>query len=381
MSLLVLYDDLVLAHNVQEFVGNALIPAMESPARITAIKAALAPLPWIALHAVSCPPTTPPALADVMVAQTHGAGYLAHLQSIWAKFEAAQLVGPADCILAECFPHPRILGASEGPAAPSPAAEPHNLFAKHGFYSFDMSTGIGRGTWPAIRASAHIAVAAAVETFNRASSSSPSPSPPAHDTVVALCRPPGHHCTTDLAGGYCYVNNVVVVQHTLSFLHGRPTRCAVLDIDFHHGNGTQSVFYDRADVLYVSIHGADEYPYFTGRRSETGRGAGHGFTLNMPLAAGASAAEYTALLDEGLARVRAFAPEYVLVSLGFDTFAGDPLGSFDLRAENYRDIAQRVRACVKEVGAPAIIVLEGGYVVEHLGENMAAFLGGWTGES
>lgn len=221
-----------------------------------------------------------------------------------------------------------------------------------------------------------------------------------HKTIVSLCRPPGHHCDTKMAGGYCYVNNAVIAVEAINHLHkfgltGAETsgntmkdiqdhgdtmkdiqdpKVAILDIDFHHGNGTQDYFYESGHVQYVSIHGENEYPYFSGNAQEVGKGDGQGFNFNYPLPVGSTAETYLKTLNEALSKIRDFDAEYLIISLGFDTYHLDPLGSFKLETKDYRRIAHLIRRRLK---MPCLILLEGGYVIKDLGSNFVAFLEGW----
>jgi acetoin utilization deacetylase AcuC-like enzyme len=240
-----------------------------------------------------------------------------------------------------------------------------------------MSSGLCKDSWKSIRTSAFLAYDAAYRVTSN----------DYIDTVVALCRPPGHHCDTKMAGGYCYVNNVVVAVHALRVLGKRPQgsifqRVAILDIDFHHGNGTQDYFYGDPDVLYVSIHAEDEYPYYSGFENETGVGQGVGSNINLPLRKDASFGEYKEKLDSAVQTLEAFGPEFLVVSLGFDTFRMDPLGSFDIDTEDYETIARTIHGNPMLSKIKSVILLEGGYVIEKLGENLVSFLKGWgSGDS
>ena len=287
-----------------------------------------------------------------------------------------------------------------------------------------MSTGISAETWTSALASANLAVAGVRALVDEAPSETEQPS-----TVLALCRPPGHHCDTARAGGYCYVNNAVVAVEAWRQLqlhyppNPTPTptprerssepsnapppaplpapnskprpqsphksksagRIAILDLDFHHGNGTQEAFYADPRVLYVSIHGADEYPYYTGSASETGAGPGEGMNVNLPLESGSSFAEYGHKLRCGLSRIEEEKGLGLLViCLGFDTYKEDPLGGFGIGTGDYESMAEMVARSVDErprrgsgEEVPVLILLEGGYVIEKLGENMLSFLRGW----
>lgn len=186
--------------------------------------------------------------------------------------------------------------------------------------------------------------------------------------AYSMCRPPGHHAEYKSMGGYCYFNNAAIATDYLS-AHGR---VAILDIDFHHGNGTQNIFYNRADVLYVSIHGDPRgvYPYSSGFRDEQGVGEGVGYTVNYPLPAGTGNQEYAAMLTQALGDVLQFAPDFLVVSAGFDTFEHDPICNFKLTTPFYGVIGGQIAA----LNIPTLIVQEGGYDVAHLGMIAHTFL-------
>ena len=190
--------------------------------------------------------------------------------------------------------------------------------------------------------------------------------------AFALCRPPGHHCGRDYLGGYSYLSNAAIAAEA-AIAAGR-RRVAILDVDYHHGNGTQDIFYARGDVLFVSLH-ADprtDYPFFWGHKDETGEGEGEGATLNLPLAQGTDLAAYLPALDQALARIAAFGADLLVISYGADTYAGDPISHFKLKTADYAVIAARIAA----LKLPSLVVMEGGYAVDALGANVAAFLAG-----
>ena len=236
-------------------------------------------------------------------------------------------------------------------------ARPEGIAGQVGYYVGDMSAPIVAGTWTAALGSAHAAVQATELVLAGA------------PVAYALCRPPGHHAFADQAGGFCFINNVAVAaQHART----RAGRVAILDVDVHHGNGTQGIFYDRSDVFFCSLHGdpGTFYPYFAGYRGEGGGGAGAGYTLNLPLAHGTGDADYLPALDRGLAAIRRFDPDVLLVSLGFDAYEKDPLGVLRISTDGFAAIARRIAA----LGLPTVLVQEGGYHVEDLGRNLVAFL-------
>ncbi|MDQ5900580.1 MAG: Hist deacetyl protein [Patescibacteria group bacterium] len=189
--------------------------------------------------------------------------------------------------------------------------------------------------------------------------------------VYSLCRPPGHHAEQKMMGGYCYFNNAAIAAHYLA-QHGK---VAILDVDFHHGNGTQNLFYDRSDVLYVSIH-ADpkvKFPYSSGFSDEKGRGEGEGYTMNYPLPLGTTPQKYQKFLQRALSDIRIFKPDYLIVSLGFDTYEHDPIGGFQLTIPYYQSMAEDIST----LKVPTLLVQEGGYNISDLGEMATSFLKGF----
>ena len=240
---------------------------------------------------------------------------------------------------------------------------PSDIDGLLGFYSMDAGATFVAGTWDAVRASHDVALTAAglVQAGERA--------------AFALCRPPGHHAGRRFAGGYCYLNNAAVAAQALR--DGGAARVAVLDIDYHHGNGTQEIFYARPDVQVVSIH-ADpmlEYPYYLGHADERGSDEGEGFNLNLPLPHGTGMREWGAALEIACAAVADFRPDALVVSLGVDTFRGDPISRFRLDTPDYPPIGARIAA----LGVPTLFVMEGGYAVEAIGVNAVGVLQGFEG--
>jgi acetoin utilization deacetylase AcuC-like enzyme len=195
-------------------------------------------------------------------------------------------------------------------------------------------------------------------------------------SALALCRPPGHHAGTQRLAGYCYLNNAAIAAQ--AFIDSGMRRVAVLDVDYHHGNGTQEIFYERDDVLVCSVHAdpAEDYPYFVGRADEIGAGAGEGFNLNCPLPTGSDWATWRDALETCCQRIDTYAPQALVVSLGVDTHRDDPSGSFKLDSSHYAPLGRRLA----ELGLPTLFVLEGGYAIEVLGVNVANVLTGFEGE-
>ena len=244
------------------------------------------------------------------------------------------------------------------------AGKPLSRFDRLGGYCFDTATPIVEGTYAAARAAVDVALTAARRVLEGA------------PLAYGLCRPPGHHAGTRLFGGYCYFNNAAIVAQSL--VDGGAARVAILDIDYHHGNGTQQIFWERGDVLYVSLHGdpSGAYPYFSGYASELGGLAGTGRNRNFPLAPHTDIAGYAAALREALELIGDFGPDGPLVvSLGFDTFERDPISDLALRTADY----QRLGAMIGELGRPVIALQEGGYALDAIGANAVSFFAGLRG--
>jgi acetoin utilization deacetylase AcuC-like enzyme len=219
------------------------------------------------------------------------------------------------------------------------------------------------GSWAAARGGAACALAAAQAVLG------------GERFAMALTRPPGHHAGPNYMGGYCFVNNAAVAAQALR--DGGMQRVAVLDVDYHHGNGTQTCFDERSDVLTVSIHGdpRTEYPFFLGHADERGHGAGEGFNLNLPLPRGTDFDLWWATLQTALQAVADFAPQALVVPLGLDTFEGDPISGFKLRSADYLKLGQ----AIAQLGLPTVLTFEGGYAVAEVGLNTVNVLQGLKG--
>jgi len=245
---------------------------------------------------------------------------------------------------------------------------PTSVVGQAGWHMADTACPIVEGTWPAASAAATVAASAARCVADGDAAA-----------AYALCRPPGHHAYADMAGGFCYLNNVAIAAELAIRrlrMRGRAGRVAVLDVDVHHGNGTQGIFYRRPDVFFVSVHAdpATYYPFYSGYAAERGAGDGLGYTLNLPLPLGTDEDRFLAAVAEAGSAIRIFAPDLLLVSLGFDTFVGDPLVAFHVTTPGYA----RLGAALAGLGIPSVIVQEGGYAVDALGDNLASFLDGFT---
>ena len=291
----------------------------------------------------------PDAFGAAPLLRVHEAKYLAFLETSWSEWLAAGNRGEA---IPDCWPARRMAQRC-----------PHSITGKLGYYAMAGETSISAGTWEAASAAAQVALTGA----SRLSDGRPG--------AFALCRPPGHHAARDLYGGYCFINNAAVAAQYLR--DAGVARVAILDVDFHHGNGTQDIFYERADVLYVSLHGdpADAFPYFSGFADETGRGVGSGFNFNIPLPPGTGFDIWQLALQSALTRIAEFRADALVVSLGVDTFESDPISFFRLKSPDFSTYGRMIGAC----RIPTLFVLEGGYAVDEIGTNVVNVLEGFEG--
>jgi len=288
-----------------------------------------------------------------VLAKVHSARYLAFVEHAWRDWVQLEAGNEARQPFPSVWPV-RTLRSD---------VEPLNFTARLGLYSMDNGTPLSAGTWQAAKAGADAAASAAALLT-------------AGERAVFCCsRPPGHHAGPDFMGGYCFLNNAAVAAQALR--DGGAARVAVLDVDYHHGNGTQSIFYDRADVLFLSLHGdpLTEYPFYLGHADETGTGAGAGFNLNLPLPAGCTAARWFEALEAACLRIASFKPDALVVSLGLDTFAGDPISKFALQPDDFIRLGERLG----KLGLPTVFVLEGGYAAAELGTNAVNVIEGFEG--
>ncbi len=324
-----------------EMYRGALVPCFEVPARADLVVkeirrrdlgTVMEPLPF----------------DDHTLARVHSPRYLAFLQTAWQQWLALDPQNATRDVLPSVWP------GADGRTD----REPGNFSARLGLYCFDAGTPLTAGTWQAARSGSDCALsaAAAVLAGERA--------------AFALTRPPGHHAGAGYFGGYCFINNAAVAAQYLR--EQGLDRVAVLDVDYHHGNGTQSIFYDRADVFFASIHGdpRTEYPFYLGHADERGAGAGLGANLNLPLARGTDYAAWSQALEEGLRAVTDYGAQALVLSLGVDTFAQDPISGFKLHSEDFLRMGERIA----KAGLPTVIVFEGGYAVEAVGVNVANVL-------
>ena len=328
-----------------EFFRGTRVSCFESPARAEFVRDELT--------ARGHQLRAPTADSSAVLQQIHSPRYLAFLQSAWDQWLALDAGDAARQPFPSVWPV-RTLRSD---------VEPANFVARLGLYSMDNGSPMVAGTWAAAKAGADAAVSAAglLAVGER--------------SVFCATRPPGHHAGSDFMGGYCFLNNAAVAAQALRTQGS--ARVAVLDVDYHHGNGTQSIFYGRADVLFVSIHGdpLTEYPFYLGYADEAGEGAGTGFNLNLPLPAGSSVGAWFAALELAFTRIARHQADALVVSLGLDTFAGDPISTFALRSDDFTRLGERL----KKLGLPTIFVLEGGYAAAELGVNAANVMDGFEG--
>jgi acetoin utilization deacetylase AcuC-like enzyme len=318
------------------FDGGQRVPYLENADRMDRILNALQRTDWAEI-------VEPKDFGLDPMCAVHDREYLDFLASAWTEWMASAPRDPSTLL-------PSTFALRRSPPRPS------SLLGRAGYYIMDLSACIVEGTYGAALASAHCALSGAeAVTYGERS-------------AFALCRPPGHHAGKDYAGGYCFINNAAVATNWLA----SGSKVALLDVDYHCGNGTQDIFYDRADVLTISIH-ADpnfEYPYYAGYTHETGTGAGLGYHRNFPLEKGTDDARYLSALEEALGLIRSFAPDYLVVSAGMDIYADDPLGTIKVTTAGIGEIGRRIAG----LDLPSLIVMEGGYNNDALGRNIVSFL-------
>ena len=285
------------------------------------------------------------------VSAVHDADYLAFLESAWQDWSA--LPDHAPEVIPNVHPGRNMHG------------RPRAIVGRAGYYQADCACPIGPGTWEGIQVSADCALSAASDVMGAS----------ATEYAYALCRPPGHHAYADMAGGFCFLNNTAIASQYCR--DNGAARVAIVDVDVHHGNGTQGIFYRRGDVLTASLHGdpAAFYPFFAGYGEETGEGEGRGCNINVPLARGTGDDAFMEHLEEVLAKVRGFRPDVLVVALGLDASEHDPLAFLKITTEGFGRIGEAIAG----MGMPTVLVQEGGYLSEHLGKNLAAALGGFEG--
>jgi acetoin utilization deacetylase AcuC-like enzyme len=332
------------SHHPQfELENGKLQPPFEHPGRAEMIRSALAADSSFEFIAPDEWGTDP-------IEAVHDPGLVAFLETAWHEYQQAHEY--THDVVPDIFAMPAL---REGMGA---AREPEAISARLGWWCFETTTPIMHGTYAAARSSVDVALTAADHVINGES------------VAYGLCRPPGHHAARAAYGGYCFFNNAAVVAHHLAESTG--SKITVLDVDYHHGNGTQQIFYDRDDVQFVSLHGdpVRAYPYLTGFRDEIGAGKGTGTTSNYPLPAHTGDDDYLSALTAACGEIAAFGAEMVVVSLGLDTYYDDPISDLALTPDGF----EQSGAVVRQLGLPTVVLQEGGYATEELGENARRWL-------
>jgi acetoin utilization deacetylase AcuC-like enzyme len=325
-------------HDPQNFMANGVVSrSPEQPARVEVLSSGVKAAGYDFIE--------PQDAGMGPIAAIHSAEYLTFLQTIHARW--SRMEGAAPEVIPNIHPANRT------------DSYPKSAIGQAGYHQADTACPIAEHTWESAYWSAQSAVTGADMVANGESG------------IYALCRPPGHHAFADLAGGFCFLNNSAIAAERLRVKGLRP---AILDVDVHHGNGTQGIFYGRSDVLTVSIHAdpARFYPFFWGHAHERGEGAGLGANLNLPLPRGTGDDDYMDTLDEALARIDAFGTDVLVVALGLDASIDDPFQGLAITRDGFARIGARLRA----TGLPLLLVQEGGYLSDALGENLTAVLAG-----
>lgn len=334
-----IFDDRQWHHDPKHFMANGAIkPNPEQPERIARLRAGA--------EEAGCRFEAPKDAGLGPIAALHSAEYLTFLETIYTRWQ--RIEGAGEEVIPNIHPANRT------------DSYPRSAVGQAGFHQADTACPISSGTWEAAYWSAQSAITGAdlLAGGERA--------------AYVLSRPPGHHAFGDLAGGFCFLNNSGIAAERLRAVGLRP---AILDVDVHHGNGTQGIFYDRDDVLTVSIH-ADPvrfYPFFWGHAQERGQGRGLGCNLNLPLARGTGDDDYMKTLDTALARVRSFGADVLVVALGLDAAIDDPFQGLAVTGDGFA----RIGAAIARAGLPTLFVQEGGYLSDSLGPNLTRALGGF----
>lgn len=338
-------DQHPLHHGRHEMFRGELVPCFEVPARADYVLQELCARGFGDI--ASAPPVDRAAFEGV-----HAARYLHFLEHAWAEWVALDPANAQRDALPSYWPI-RSFRSDVLPAS---------FPARMGLFSFDAGSPITAGTWQAASQGGACAVAGAAQLLQ------------GDRAAFVLSRPPGHHAGHDFFGGYCFINNAAVAAQRLR--DGGLAKVAVLDIDYHHGNGTQAIFYERADVFFASVHGDPhtEYPYYLGYADERGAGAGEGCNLNLPLPRGTGFARWREALRQALQAIAAFGAQALVVSLGLDTFESDPISGFRLRSADYLPVGEDLASA----GLPTLFVFEGGYAVAEVGINAANVLEGFA---
>lgn len=339
--MLAIYDDRQILHRpLTRIGGGTLRPNPEQPERISMLLEGL--------HSIGARVIPPRDHGMGPIEATHDAGYLDFLENGFSAWSSIAGNGPE-------------MRSSVHPNSYMNRL-PEDILGRTGYYQSDASCVMLADTWTSVRASANSALDAMAWLL-------------AGETkVYALCRPPGHHAYADKAGGFCYLNNTAIAAN-LAASSGR--RVAIIDVDVHHGNGTQALFYTCRDILTVSVHGdpAHLYPFYAGYADETGEGDGAGLNVNLPLPLMSGNDVYLDAVKAAVSRTRAFAPDILIIALGLDASAEDPFACMQVNESGFA----RMGHSVASLKLPTLIVQEGGYPSPALAASLAAFLKGFVG--
>lgn len=339
--MLTIYSD---EHRLQdgkaELIDGQLQPCFEMPRRADMIRAAVEAANLGQIEA-------PEEFGTGPITAVHDAAFVAFLEAAWERWTAAGRGHDA-------LP---LNWAIRGMRA----IVPETIDGQLSYFSFDAGTPVTSGTWRAARAATQVALTGAKRIGEGAGG------------AFALCRPPGHHAAADYYGGYCFLNNAAIAAQSLR--DAGAGRVAILDIDYHHGNGTQSIFYSRDDVYFASLHAdpKQEFPYFLGHADETGSGPGEGSNANFPMPWGTDFDLWGEALAEAIKRIDKFGADALVVSLGVDTFKDDPISRFRLESIDFSRAGQQIGTLRR----PTLFVMEGGYAVDAIGLNTVNVLSGF----
>jgi acetoin utilization deacetylase AcuC-like enzyme len=351
----VVYSPAHLGHDItiETFMGLP-IPANEVAERAERIR-------WALEADGGFPFAAPTDHGEAPITAVHDPGLVRFLEVAWSEVRRQGLDRPF--LSADTYPNRQMFEGMSHDAVARLAREPEQAAGRAGFWGLDTAAPLVAGTYGAALAAVDVALTTVDLVLGGAT------------FAYGLCRPPGHHAARSMYGGYCFFNNAAIAAEAIVRATGE--RVTILDVDYHHGNGTQQIFWNRGDVRYVSIHADPDraYPYFLGRADEVGEGAGAGENLNLPLRGGATNEDYLAAVDTALEAILAVSGSVIVVSLGFDTYGLDPIGDFALTTDIYHEVGRRVAA----TGRRLVILQEGGYHRPSLGENARAWLRGAEG--
>ncbi len=332
----------ILRNSLTELSGGELVKPFESPDRIKFI------LNEISKRKLGS--ILEPTNQDLnIIYKVHDKKYVKFLESAWHEWikegfkgEAIPTVWPSRSMKSKIIPK--------------------HIEGKLGYYCLANETSISKGTIEGAYESVKVALTAA-EILQKEKS------------IFALCRPPGHHASKDQYGGYCFFNNIAIAAEKL--LENGAKKIFILDIDFHHGNGTQEIFYKRSDVFFSSLHGdpTEAFPHFLGHADEIGKGGGKGFNINYPMPKNTSYAQWKKSLNKAIIQVDKFKPDFLLISLGVDTFEKDPISFFKLKSNDYFDVGK----IISSLNLPTLFIMEGGYAINEIGINTVNILKGFEG--